>query len=332
MKIVKLTFNYDWPLFRQTPNFSQIWGDYKFVIDENLKECDFWIVYTDYKLQIEAVKCSPENVIFIPGECYNTSPRFTQKFLDQFAAIITVQKELKHKNIIYSHNANPWFVGKSFDELNSLETPDKTKLISVISSNKAFTEGHRKRVDFVKKLKEYFGDQLDVYGRGIADFEDKWDVLANYKYSIAIENDYCDDWVTEKFFDCLYTHTLPFYYGCPNLESIVNKESFIRINIDDFESSVKIIEEAIKQNEFGKRLDLLKKESIESLHRDNLFPFLVNIFDKMNTSNLKKKNFKLKRNEEHLFKLKLKNVIKKLKIRLIKRNLKNIIKPDDFKN
>lgn len=289
MKIVKLTFNYDWPLFRQTPNFFQIWGDYKFIIDDNLKECDFWIVYTDYKIEEETVKCNPENVIFIPGECYNTSPKFTQKFLDQFGTIITVQKEIKHKNIIYSHNANPWFIGKSFDELNSLDTPDKTKLISVISSNKAFTEGHRKRVDFVKKLKEYFGDQLDVYGRGITDFEDKWDVLANYKYSIAIENDYCEDWVTEKFFDCLYTHTLPFYYGCPNLESIVNKESFIRINIDDFESSVKIIEHAIQENEFDKRLDLLKKESIESLHRDNLFPFLVNILDKKNI--LSKKEF-----------------------------------------
>lgn len=289
MKIVKLTFNYDWPLFRQTPNFSQIWGDYKFVIDDDLKECDFWIVYTDYKIQTETVKCTPENVIFIPGECYNTSPKFTQKFLDQFGTIITVQKELKHKNIIYSHNANPWFIGKSFDELNSLEIPDKTKLISVISSDKAFTEGHRKRVDYVKKLKEYFGDQLDVYGRGIADFDDKWDVLANYKYSIAIENDYCEDWVTEKFFDCLYTHTLPFYYGCPNLESIVNKNSFIRINIDDFESSVKIIEEAIQQNEFDKRVELLKKESTESLHRDNLFPFLVNILDKK--SILSKKEF-----------------------------------------
>ena len=318
MKIVKLTFNYDWPLFRQTPNFSQIWGDYKFVIDDNLKECDFWIVYTDYKIKTEIVKCDPENVIFIPGECYNTSPKFTQKFLDQFGTIITVQKELKHRNIIYSHNANPWFIGKSYDELNSLETPDKTKLISVVSSNKAFTEGHRKRVDFVKKLKEYFGDQLDVYGRGIADFEDKWDVLANYKYSIAIENDYCDDWVTEKFFDCLYAHTLPFYYGCPNLGSIVNKESFIRINIDDFESSVKIIESAIKENEFEKRLEILKKESIESLHRDNFFPFLADVLDKMNMVSKRGINFKLKKNEEDLLKINFKKVIKRLKNRFIK--------------
>jgi len=76
--------------------------------------------------------------------------------------IITVQKELKHRNILYSHNANPWFVGKSYDELNSEILPTKTKLLSVVSSNKAFTEGHRKRVEFVQKLKNHFGDQLDV--------------------------------------------------------------------------------------------------------------------------------------------------------------------------
>ena len=125
MKIVKLTFNYDWPIFRQTKKHSQIWGNYKFIIDKDLKECDFWIVYSDYELQPETVKCNPQNIIFIPGECYATSPRFTQKFLDQFGLILTVQRELKHKNIKYIHNANPWFVCKSYDELIESAAPKK---------------------------------------------------------------------------------------------------------------------------------------------------------------------------------------------------------------
>lgn len=320
MKIVKLTFNYDWPIFRQTPNFSQVWGDYKFIIDDNLKECDFWVVYSDYKIKEEEVKCDPQNVIFMPGECYSTSPKFSQKFLDQFGTIITVQREIKHKNIIYLHNANPWFIGKSFDELNSLITLEKSKLISVISSDKVITEGHRKRREFVEKIKLHFGDKIDVFGRGICDFDDKWDVLADYKYSIAIENDYCEDWVTEKFFDCLYAHTLPLYYGCPNLESIVNKESFIRIDIDNFETSIKIIEEAIKNDEFSKRVEILKNESTESLYRDNFFPFIVSILNNMDSVNSRKKIFKLIRNEEYSLKKRFEMVIKK------------ILKCNDFKN
>lgn len=288
MIIVKLTFNYDWPLFRQTPNFSQIWGNYKFVIDDNLKECDFWIIYSDYNLLQEKVKCSPKNIIFIPAECYNTSPKFTQKFLNQFGLIITVQRELKHKNIVYSHNANPWFVSKSYDELMLESVPEKTKLISVVSSNKIFTEGHQKRFNFVQKLKEHFGNQIDVFGRGINDFDDKWDVLANYKYTIAIENDYCEDWVTEKYFDCIFANSLPFYYGCPNLEAFVNKDSFIRIDINDFETSIKTIENAIKNNEYEKRAALLQEQKIKSLQTDQFFPCIVSILDKLELNGEKK--------------------------------------------
>jgi hypothetical protein len=288
MIIVKLTFNYDWPLFRQTPNFSQIWGNYKFVIDDDLTECDFWIIYSDYNLLPEKVKCPPKNIIFIPAEGYNTSPRFTQKFLNQFGLIITVQRELKHKNIVYSHNANPWFVGKSYDELMLESAPEKTKLISVVSSNKIFTEGHQKRFNFVQKLKEHFGNQIDVFGRGINDFDDKWDVLANYKYTIAIENNYYYDYVTEKYFDCVYANSLPFYYGCPNLETYVNKDSFIRIDINDFESSIKTIENAINNNEYEKRTTLLQEQKIKSLQTDQFFPWIVSILENLEMNAVKK--------------------------------------------
>lgn len=314
MIIVKLTYNYNWPLFRQTENNSQIWGNYKFVIDDNLKECDFWIVYTDYNLKAEKVKCNSENIIFIPGECYNTSPKFNQKFLNQFGLIITVQRELKHRNILYSHNANPWFVGKSHDELYTNLIPDKSKLISVVSSNKAFTAGHRKRLKFVQKLKNHFGDKLDVFGRGINDFEDKWDVLSDYKYTIAIENDFCDDWVTEKYFDCIYANTLPFYYGCPNLEHIVNKDSFIRIDIENLEEAINIIENAILKDEFEKRKELVQSQKIKSLNEDQFFPWIVKILETKN-ANLKKEEFtftlnEVKKNKMYLF---LNRTYKKIK-------------------
>lgn len=288
MKIVKITYNYNWPLFRQTPNFSQIWGNYKFVIDNELKECDFWIIYSDYNLTNEKVNCPPKNIIFIPAECYNTSPRFTKQFLNQFGLIITTQRELKHKNILYSHNANPWFLGKSYDELMSYSAPQKTKLISVISSNKVFTEGHKKRFDFVQKLKQHFENKIDVFGRGINDFEDKWDVLVDYKYSIAIENDYCNDWVTEKYFDCIFANTLPFYFGCPNLEDYVHRDSFIRIDINDLESSIKIIESAINNNEYEKRVQLLQDQKIKSLQTDQFFPWIVSILEKLESDGEKK--------------------------------------------
>lgn len=283
MHIVKLTFNYDWPLFRQSPDNAGIWGDYKFIIDDNLTECDFWIIYNEHRLTIERVKCNRENIIFIPAECYSTSTKYLSDFLNQFGAILTVQREIKHKNVIHTHNANPWFINKSFDELSNNAPPQKTKLLSIVSSNKAFTPGHVKRLEFVKKLKAHFGDSLDVYGRGIRDFDDKWDVVAPYKYSIAIENDNCNDWVTEKFFDCLYANTFAFYYGCPNLETYVNKHAFQRIDINDFESSVAAIESIIYNKEHYENVkDTLQKAKLESINSNNFFPWLVIHLKRMN--------------------------------------------------
>jgi hypothetical protein len=284
MKIVKLTYNYDMSVFRQTPKYSQVWGDYKFVVDANLKVCDFWIIYSDYGLKPEKVNCAKANIIFIPAECFHTSPRFTSAFLNQFGLVLTVQRELKHPNIRYTHNANPWFIGKSYDELMTTPVPQKKKMLSVVTSNKAFTEGHQKRLAFVEQLKAHFGDQIDVYGRGINDFEDKWDVLADYKYTIAIENDFCDDWVTEKFFDCMLTQTLPFYYGCPNLERFIDPKSFIRIDINNFSNSIKTIETALKEDAFERALPYLKDEKLKALKEHQFFPWITKILDTLDVT------------------------------------------------
>jgi hypothetical protein len=318
MKIVKITFNYDWPIFRQIPNEDQIWEDYKFIIDDNLKECDFWIIYSDYNIQRDRVLCPPENIIFIPGEPKSVSGEFSKSFLKQFGLVISSQTGLKHENVILSHNANPWFVNKSFNELLNLKDIKKTKLISIITSDKKITKGHRKRYDFVMKLKDHFGDQLDLFGRGIKGFEDKWDVLADYKYSIAIENDFCDFYVTEKFYDCILTNTLPFYYGCPNLEQFSDKKSFIRIDINDFDKSVLIIEKAIENDEYTLRRKNLKDQKNVSLYKEQFFPFIINFIDKMEIG--KKKIIELKPNVKNDLvsvckKIKKKWLLKRLKIK-----------------
>lgn len=312
MKIVKLTFNFDFPIFRQTSNYSQIWGDYRFIIDKNLKECDFWVIYGDFDLKQEIIKCYPNNIIYLTGEGYFTSVRYGQKFLDQFSKVITVQRNLKHKNILYKQTGLPWFINKSYDELINSVIPKKKKLLSVVCSNKVFTEGHKKRLNFVLALKEHFKEELDVFGRGFNEIKNKEEALIDYKYSIAIENDFCLDYVTEKFFDCLYSNTLSFYYGCPNLEDYVSENSFIRIDIDDIEKSINIIENSIHTNEYEKRKNDINKEKNESLNRDQFFPLITSILDGHNL-NQSKKSFILNSNVKDNYNIKdyLKRLIPK---------------------
>lgn len=316
MKIVKLTFNYDWPLFRQTPNFSGIWGDYKFVIDDNLKECDYWVVYSEFNLKREECVCDKTNIIFIPAEGYETSPRFSKDFLKQFGRIITVQRQIKGKNVMYWQNANPWFVERSYDELINLKIPEKTKLISVVSSDKAFTEGHRRRIKFCEELKKHFGDRMDFFGRGIRDFENKWDVLAPYKYHIAIENDFLEDWVTEKFFDPLLTYTFPLYYGCPNLSKYISENSFKRIDINDCQKAINIIEIAINDDLYGEFITNIDEYRETALNEQQFFPMLAYFLKQLE-----------KGNEKNLNIIEPSIISKENILRKIKRKIKSIYKP-----
>lgn len=316
-KIVKLTFNHNWPLFRQTPLNDGVWGDYIFKIDDNLTECDFWVVYGDDKIVEQTVRCPKSNTYFIPGESVNTSPTYSQQFLAQFAHLITMQTHLRHPSIIHTHNANPWFVGKSFSELMSLTSPpEKTRLLSVVSSNKAFTDGHRKRLEFVEVLKQHFGDQVDVFGRGIRDFDDKWEVLAPYKYTIAIENDSVDYWVTEKYFDCVYAYSYPFFYGCPNLDTMVPPKSFQRIDLERPEEAVEKIKKGITDNYFETRLSDTIEARRVGLTKHNLFPFLVDIFERQGSLDkcqpsfvtIKPNQLKSGNDQVKMLKRKLKNI------------------------
>ena len=291
MYIVKLTFNYDWPIFRQTPQNLGIWGDYKFVIDSNLKECDYWIIYTEYKLVKEQCICNKENIFFIPGEGVNTCVKYPKAFLSQFGKIITVQREIQGKNVVHYQGANPWFVEKTYDELMNYEIPEKKKLISIISSDKAFTPGHIKRLEFAKRIKDYFGDDIDFFGRGLNTFDRKWDTLAPYKYHIAIENDFCEDYFTEKLFDPIFANSYPFYFGCPNLELYVTKGAFTRIDINNFEESVAIIERVIKSdmtyNSFTENAHEYRNDLL-NVHQ--LFPMVCKFMDyNRNNQNKKKK-------------------------------------------
>ncbi len=279
---VKLTFPHEWPLFRQTPGGLGKWENYDFFLNDDIVECDFWVIFSKYNLKKTKAVCAKTNVIFMPCEAYSIE-RFSNRFLKQFAQIITCQTEIKHQNKALDLAGHPWFVGKSYDELIKLESVKKDKKISLITSNKVQTEGHRKRLDFANKLKDHFKDKIDLYGRGIRDFNDKWDVLAPYEFSIAIENDNCNDWLTEKFYDCHLAYTFPFYYGCPNAETYFDEKSFCRIDIDDFKNSVEIIENVLSiDNFYEENIQHLKTARELSLNKYNLFPLIVKYLEKMN--------------------------------------------------
>jgi hypothetical protein len=101
-------------------------------------------------------------------------------------------------------NAAPWIWEKN----RSIHP--KTKLVSMIASNKGWLRGHQNRLQWVERLK----DKVDLFGSGRPNqLNDKEDGLKDYMFSVAIENDNSDTYFTEKLTDCFAMGTVPVYYG-----------------------------------------------------------------------------------------------------------------------
>lgn len=290
-------------VLRQSPGCSGVWGNYRFYINEDIDECDFWVVYSKGRKINESCRVAPENTIFITGEPV-TIYHYDHKFLKQFDTVVSCRKDIEHKNIIYNQPAQPWHLGriqnpdgsfdfvKSYDELES-EPIAKNRLVSVISSNKAFTKGHQERINYVNKLKEYFGDRLSVFGRGFNEVEDKWDAIAPFKYHIVLENSAFDDYWTEKLADCYLSEAFPFYYGCHNIDKYFSKDSYQAIDIHDLDQSIGLIEGRLNKDNYSDTYRAIQKSKRLVLDNYNLFGMISSICAKKDPG-LPKKDLKLR--------------------------------------
>lgn len=169
----------------------------------------------------------------------------------------------------------PWHVGLSYDELIELQHIRKTKKMSWIVSNLNFLPGHQFRMKLHEEiLKRQI--PIDIFGRGINPIEDKFDGLYPYEYSIAIENSSSPHYWTEKISDCYLSYTVPIYHGCTNIGEYFPEESFIQINSENPEESVRQIQEIILNDNYEERLPALIEARNRVLHTYQLFPFIVN--------------------------------------------------------
>jgi hypothetical protein len=296
---VKLSTNSpDWPFIRQTPGQAGIWGDCQFFINEEMDECDFWVVYDDV-LRPETTRCPPGNTLLITGEPPSVK-RYSPRFLNQFARVLTCQRELTHRNVIHSQQALPWMIGcrylreaeqwdqsysKDYDELSAMPAVPKTKLLSVLSSDKKITPGHERRLTFVEVLKERFGSEIDVFGRGIRDVEDKWDAIAPYKYHVVIENGEFPDYWTEKLSDTIFAGAYPLYAGCPNISDYFAENMLTPLSLTDFEGSLQAIAAAIESNRYEATVHARQNAKTLLLDTYNLFPVIHEMAKSLSQTN-----------------------------------------------
>jgi hypothetical protein len=275
MTLVRIVKDWEWAgLLRQTPGRKGIWDGIEFTIDQ-VEECDYLIVLNNRKASRTKAHCPKENVWAIMQEPY---VKYLYDWIveghEHFSRVFTHHIPSNSPKYISSQPAIPWHINRTFDQLIEEKIPEKSKNISWVTSKLTFLPGHQKKMAFLDYLKRKSRFDMDVFGRGIRYVADKWDALAPYKYSIAVENSTGPDYWTEKVSDCFLTWTVPIYYGCTNLEDYFPKESFIRIDIDRPESSLDKIQEIIKNNDWEKRIPALNESRNLVLYKYQIFPYL----------------------------------------------------------
>jgi hypothetical protein len=204
---------------------------------------------------------------------------------DAFDRVFTHHIPGPHPRYHRSHPGIPWHVNRTFDELVELGVPDKPRPLSWVLGNARLLPGHALRFAFLDVLRQAADLDIDLLGRAARPIPDKYDGLAPYRYSLAVENSSGPDYWTEKIADCFLAWTVPIYYGCTNLEEYFPADSFIRMDIRKPGEAIAIIRHALAADDWARRLPALKIARERVLQRYQLFPHLAALIEKYADTN-----------------------------------------------
>ena len=157
----------------------------------------------------------------IIGNLYDWAKNNVDYLKQNFILVFTHDVELANYSDIFALVQSS---GKSF--ISEGQIYEKTKLVSMIASNKVMCSEHVFRQEMINK----FSKKCDHYGRGFIELANKSDGLRDYCFSITMENATYSNMFTEKITDCFMTGTIPVYYGIPNIGDFFNKDGIIILN------------------------------------------------------------------------------------------------------
>lgn len=265
----------------------------EFIFDETEKTVDWWFVLHRSALQKRSsAVCPKDRVIFISMEPNDSGESNINKFLNQFSEVYAIDPQLIHGNQKVQNWQIPWVGTKiRFDKGNhcfskdgvisfaDLEKPivcQKINRVSIINSVKRSLPGHVRRANLLDALsKSSVGKYLDFYGEGYQTFEDKYDILKRYKYTIVIENDILDGYWTEKLSDAFISECLPFYIGCPNILEFFPSNSLINIGNQPLDEIIQTIEKCILTDAYQQKFNAILQAKYLILNDYNLLEKLV---------------------------------------------------------
>lgn len=186
-----------------------------------------------------------------------------------------IQNNIEEGNIFIL----PYFLqGYYYDIPKLIKRPlerclDKKRFcVFVVSSNSS-----RERVKFFKKLSKY--KKIDSYGKVMnnmgnqiqhLNYVSNSSLFKKYKFVICFENDFHEEYITEKLINVMLADTIPIYRGAPDVGKYFNTKSFI--NYEDYGLYDGMIKKVIELDQDDKKYEEFLKEP---WFRNNKIPKVI---------------------------------------------------------
>lgn len=247
---------------------SLLWGDCLFCTDAAMTDYDWVLVYDEFprtpvgiiRNETEPLLCPPDQTILITVEPPSIKI-YSRAYTSQFGTVLTTHsaRDLPHPGHTLGRGCLEWLYIKPMQEILDQKEFPKTKMLSTICSAKQHTHTmHKKRYDLTRYLADRL-PELDWFGHGIREIENKTVAMDDYKYHLCVENHLEPHHWTEKLSDAFVAMTLPFYAGDPLATECFPQESFIPIPLDNPQKALEIIRKAMEDGEYEKRLPAIRE-------------------------------------------------------------------------
>jgi hypothetical protein len=174
--------------------------------------------------------------------------------IDDFQKVFTHSSYLinKFENCLWIPGGGIWVGGKY--GLGEIKIYDKTKVCSIVTSNKKLCDLHKFRLEVTNYIRQ---NNLDVTIFGLSSWTPIIDSLKDFMFSIIIENFVDELYFTEKILNCFATGVVPIYLGAKKITTKFNKNGIITFStLNELEEIIKNLNaelyfskmEAIKEN------------------------------------------------------------------------------------
>ena len=212
-----------------------------------------------------------------------------QKVLPNGVKVLGFSKELYTGECIettahtFYGGRGPWIDSLDFwsyenlGEKQFIKSKNISSSITKLNTNNGVTCLYPQRFE-IFKLTETL-PFIDGYG-GTSLSPKRQDALIDYRFNIAIENDFYKNWITEKFYDSVLTDTIPIYYGCKNIKEIYPEGGYLLIeDINDLTGIKNLLEHVNNNAEkiYSENIDSIRKIKKKYFEKYNLLKLIINL-------------------------------------------------------